>query len=416
MAETTQTTQQQQAAQQALTRQRKDLGAVIQGEEFKAALAQMLPKHCTADRFARVLITATMRTPDLLKCSRESFFKCCFDLSALGLEPDGRRAHLIPRRNSKMCACGHWKDAHRGQQCSKCPCGAISDMVECTLIVDYKGLVELVRRSGEVSYIHADVVYEGDEWDFCYGTDSFLRHKPNFDKRTNKVLAVYSFVKLVDGSQDFMVISVADVEAARKVSAAPDSPAWKQWWGEMAKKVGFRRHSKWLPFSNELRDKIEKDDDYSNLDTGAGELPGKVTLSLDAFRPSEDEHRPHDESMDGADGGDRQEQPQGTQREESKSELKPEPTRGAPVPPKRYAKGEMPSADELRLGLECYHDGGHFRVVADGDFQKWVLLGEAPAEQQEGASEATATTASGRGRRKPAGDKPKNPADAFDFK
>ena len=107
----------EQAAQQ-IARQPRTLRDLIQGKEFKAALAAVLPRAMRPDRFVRVALTAMMRTPDLADCSRESLFKCLLDLSSYGLEPDGRRAHLIPFKNNKKCQCTHDADQHRGQECS----------------------------------------------------------------------------------------------------------------------------------------------------------------------------------------------------------------------------------------------------------------------------------------------------------
>ena len=235
----------------------KDL---LQGPEFKRALAQVLPRAMRADRFVRVALTALMKTPELAECSRESLFRCMLDLSSYGLEPDGRRAHLIPFKNTKMCQCGHLQDEHKGQECIKCDCNKRRTLVDCTLIIDYKGFAELVRRSGEVSYIHADVVYENDEWDYAHGSGAHLVHKPAVE-RGSKRLAFYSFVKLKDGSEDFMVLSPAEVDAVRKRSKAANGGPWVTDYDEMGKKTAFRRHSKWLPLSAEVRDVIEKDDE-----------------------------------------------------------------------------------------------------------------------------------------------------------
>ena len=76
----------------------------------------------TPDRFIRIALTALTRTPKLTTCDHGSFFQALLDLSQLGLEPDGRRAHLIPFRNNKR------------------------NCVECQLIIDYKGLA--LRVSG----------------------------------------------------------------------------------------------------------------------------------------------------------------------------------------------------------------------------------------------------------------------------
>jgi recombination protein RecT len=226
----------------AVTTQRKTLKDMLTAENFKEAVKAALPKHLDPERFIRVSITALTKTPKLQNCSPESFFKCLLDLSAMGLEPDGRHAHLIPYGD------------------------------QCTLILDYKGIVSLVRRSGEISYIHCDVVYDGDTFEYQYGSGSHLLHRPDLEGPRTKLKAVYSFVKMKDGSEDFMVWAISQVEKIRNRSKAKDSGPWKTDYDEMAKKSVFRNHSKWLPLSADLRDKIERDDDAIDI-AGSFELP-----------------------------------------------------------------------------------------------------------------------------------------------
>ncbi len=240
MAETA--TQEQRSV--APIRQTRTISDLLRGPELKAAISAALPKHLQPDRFIRVALNATMRQPDLLECTPESFFRCLMDLSALGIEADGRRAHLIPFWNNSVTPRRR----------------------EVQLIIDYKGIAEMVRRSGDVSYIHCDCVYENDEWEFSFGSCAALRHKPNLADRGARVIAVYSFVKLRDGSEDFIVLAPGEVEAVRKRSKASGSGPWVTDWPEMAKKTAFRRHSKWLPLSAETRDVIERDDDVAGVD------------------------------------------------------------------------------------------------------------------------------------------------------
>lgn len=246
----------------------RSLKTLMSGEDFKRAVAQALPRHLSAERFIRVAITALTRTPKLQRCTQESFFKCLLDLSAMGLEPDGRHAHLIPFENTRLCQCGHWFNKHNATKCLECACTAPTVSVECTLIVDYKGMVQLVRRSGEVSYIHADVVYKGDEFDYCYGTGAFLKHKPALDGERKNRLATYCFVRMTDGSEDFLVWGPSRVDAAKNRSKAKDAGPWagtQEDYDEMAKKSVFRNQSKWLPFSPEVRSLIERADDAIDI-------------------------------------------------------------------------------------------------------------------------------------------------------
>lgn len=233
-------------------------------KEFKDQVALALPKHITPDRLLRVALTSINRNPAILKCTKESVLQCILDCSAMGLEPDGRRAHLIPFGTT------------------------------CSLILDYKGIAELVRNSGDVSYIHADVVGSDDNFDYAHGTGAFLKHKPNLKDR-GKIICAYSFVRLKDGSEDFDVMSVDEIEKIRARSRAKDSGPWVTDWNEMAKKSVFRRHSKWLPLSPELREKLDKDLEHDPaIDVEATQIRESKLITKDlsaekGIRPAEKE-------------------------------------------------------------------------------------------------------------------------------
>ncbi len=215
---------------------KKTISDLIVSDDFKSKLALSLPKHLTPDRFARVALTAIHRTPKLMECTRESLFQCLYDLSAMGLEPDGRRAHLIP-----------YKD-------------------KCTLIIDYKGLVELAMRSGEVSSIHADVVCENDIFEYDQG--QIKQHKIDFKKPRGEMYATYCKIGLRNADDPKCeVMTKEEVEAIRKRSRAGENGPWITDFNEMAKKTVFRRASKWIPLSPELRDSLEKDDSLPDAGT-----------------------------------------------------------------------------------------------------------------------------------------------------
>ncbi len=207
-----------------------DIRSLISSDIMKKQFALALPKHLTPDRFVRVVLTTINKTPKLATCTKESLLASLMDCSALGLEPDGRKAHLIPYGD------------------------------KCTLIVDYKGLVDLARRSGDIADIHADTVCANDEFDYAFGSDSKLVHKPNLEDR-GSVIAAYSFVRLKDGSSSFEVMNVQEIDAIRKRSKAAQAGPWVTDWNEMAKKTVFRRHSKWLPLSAEFQEAIDRDFD-----------------------------------------------------------------------------------------------------------------------------------------------------------
>jgi recombination protein RecT len=221
--------------------------SLINSDAFRQQVEKALPKHLTPDRFIRVATTTVMRTPKLAQCDQASFVNALLTLSQLGLEPDGRRAHLIPFENRKR------------------------KTVECQLIVDWKGLAELVLRSGVIAKLHADLICEND--DFEYDMGEVVRHKIDFRKPRGERYAVYAMAQTKTGEKFVQVLSRFEVESVRDGSQGwkafkegyasqspwdPESPVSE---GEMWKKTAFRRLSKWLPLSPEIRDAVEIDDE-----------------------------------------------------------------------------------------------------------------------------------------------------------
>jgi recombination protein RecT len=221
------------------------LKEMLTGDSFRAEVAKSLPKHLPPERFIRIAVTAINRIPQLAECDQHSFFKALIDLSSYGLEPDGRLAHLIPFKNKKK------------------------NIVECQLIIDYKGLAVLAMRSGIISTLHADVVCENDEFEYDLG--EVKRHKINFRKPRGEPYAAYSVAKMKDGGVFCQVMSKEEIEKIRNNSqgykAAQQYGSDSIWTGEskdeMWKKTPFRRMCKWLPLSAEFRDAVATQDDDS---------------------------------------------------------------------------------------------------------------------------------------------------------
>lgn len=195
---------------------------------FQDQIAKALPKHMSADRMARIALTALTRTPKLAECTPASVCKCLLDLSAMGLEPDGRRAHLIPFGR------------------------------ECTLVVGYQGKAELAMRSGMVANIHADVVCENDFFEADTGR---VRHRVNYKEPRGKPYAAYCMVRFKDDTEKAEVLALDEIETIRKKSRAGNSGPWTESWNEMAKKTAAHRVFKWVPLSPEIRDAFESDEE-----------------------------------------------------------------------------------------------------------------------------------------------------------
>lgn len=207
---------------------------LVEQKNFQEAVARVLPAHLTPDRFIRIAVAALTRTPRLQECDPDTVLQCLIQLSQYGLEPDGRNAHLIPFRNK------------RGSY-------------DCTLIIDYKGLASLAKRSGQVSYVHADAVCENDAFEYNKGV--VVKHEIDFKKDRGKPYAYYAMVRFKDGTEQADCMTRVEVEKIRSRSRAANDGPWVTDFDEMGKKTVFRRLSKWLELSPEFRDAVESDAD-----------------------------------------------------------------------------------------------------------------------------------------------------------
>lgn len=220
----------------------KTLKGWIQSDNFRESVSAALPEHLKSERFQRIALTAVTRTPKLAECTQESVLKCLLDLAGNGLMPDGRNAHLIPYGK------------------------------ECTLILDYKGLIELVLRSGDYVKIRAELVCENDEFEYSIG--EVTKHNIDFKRERGEPYAVYAFVQTKDGVRDFEVLHKDHVEKVRSASKAGKSGPWKDWEHEMWKKTAIRALCKRLKLSPEINQAISLDDDqfqFSNRKTKVAE-------------------------------------------------------------------------------------------------------------------------------------------------
>lgn len=207
---------------------------ILRGKGMRSALAMALPKHVTADRMARVALTALSKNPNLARCSQDSFFGSLLSAAQLGLEPNTPLgfAYLIPYKS------------------------------ECTLIVGYQGMIDLAWRAG--TSIRGNIVREGDEFQVEYGLHQSLRHVPSLDpdRESRPVTYVYAIGKLSGESREpvFTVLSRAEVEKYRNRSASKNSGPWVTDWDAMALKTAVRRLFRWLPKSIEIQQALSLDD------------------------------------------------------------------------------------------------------------------------------------------------------------
>lgn len=210
-----------QRTESAVAQQNEEQPSLIQLiNRMKPEIARALPKHMDADRIARIAITVLKQTPKLAECTAESFLGALMTSSQLGLEPGPLgESYLVPYGN------------------------------KVTFIPGYRGLVKLAYQSGQIQSISAHIVYERDAFDFEYGMNETLRHKPFMEGERGKPVAVYADARFKDGGYKFVVMSISAVDAIRQISRAKNSGPWVDHWAAMARKTAVRQLIRWLPLS-----------------------------------------------------------------------------------------------------------------------------------------------------------------------
>lgn len=245
----------------------------------RAIAAQMpriqpvLPRGFDAERFGNVVLTAVKGKPDLLECfateqGKVSLLLAVMQAATIGLEPDTplQEAWLLPRRNQGT--------------------------MEAQLSIGYRGLLKLVRRSGQVREVYAHVVRANDDFDYQLGLNRDLHHVPAVGDRGDLTHA-YAVIRYTDGGIDFVVLDRHDVEQRRASSdswrnerARPYSP-WTVWPEAMWAKSALRALLRYAPLSGDVMHALNSDERVLTItDTGG-------------FAPRDDD-TPHPAELDPA--------------------------------------------------------------------------------------------------------------------
>lgn len=185
----------------------------------------------TPEALARAAFTQILKNPVLLDCDKGTLMKAIIEAAQLGLSFNLGRAYLVPYRNNK------------------------ANRTDVQLIPGYLGLLDIARRSGEISSVSARAVYSGDVFTFRFGLESdVLNHDPlaEPDPTGVKLTHVYAIVRLKGGGYQVVVMTRKQVEAVRARSKAKDSGPWTTDYEAMAIKTVLKRVLKLCPASVEM--------------------------------------------------------------------------------------------------------------------------------------------------------------------
>jgi len=191
---------------------------------LKDPITAVIPQqYCTAQRFMTSTMWAFARCPALYDCTQASIAKSVITCAELGLEPHGALglAYLIPYKH------------------------------ECTVIIGYKGYIQLAWRSGMVKNLDSILVREGDEFYWEDGLTPVIRHIPDLEN-TGKIKHIYSFIEVTNGGLLRERMTYAEIEKVRARSRAANAGPWVTDWEAMAKKTPLRRLMKRTPLTPQL--------------------------------------------------------------------------------------------------------------------------------------------------------------------
>lgn len=218
----------------------KNMTVADRVKALEPEIRKALPAVITPERFTRMALSAINNTPQLAECTPLSFVAALLNAAQLGLEvnsPTGQ-AYLIPFKNKGI--------------------------LECQFQLGYKGLIDLAYRTGQVQVIQVQVVREHDYFEYQYGLDSKLIHRPGEGERGN-VTFIYGLFKLTNGGYGFEVCNKPDMDAFAVKYSKSFGSSYSPWsdpegYQEMAKKTVIKRALKYAPVSSDFQRALSTDE------------------------------------------------------------------------------------------------------------------------------------------------------------
>ena len=160
------------------------------------------------------------------------------------------------------------------------------NIYEVQLIIGYQGMAKLFWQSPLAKSLDAQAVYENDEFDYEYGLEPRLRHKPSLGADRGDAIAYYAVATMTNGGAAFVVMSRSDIEKIRVRSRAKDDGPWKTDYDAMAKKTAVRQLFKLLPRSPELAQALAQDEtvrtDMAELIEAETSYPDAISGDVEA--------------------------------------------------------------------------------------------------------------------------------------
>ena len=212
-----------------------------------------------AKRFLVMALDCVSVNPELLKCSFDSFTLALLKCAQTRLYPGPglNEAAIVPYKS------------------------------EAKFIPMYQGLVKLGLQGGFIKGLWAEVVREHDEFDYEFGANRTLVHRPRrgTPKERGPRIACYACYKSIYGNVEWALMFAEEVEAIRKRAPGAGS-AYSPWSGDDREQYGdvdwqwrktiLKQLLKLVPKSIELARAMQFDNEVE------GAEPKEAAVHLDA--------------------------------------------------------------------------------------------------------------------------------------
>lgn len=199
----------------------QNTGAVAQKPKtFDVALMEKLdsvndalPKDFNKQRFVQNTLALIHDNPKLMEYKQAEIMSGLIKGATLGLDFFNKEAYLVPYGS------------------------------QLNYQTDYRGAKKLAKKYSirPIKDIYAKLVRDGDEFEETIENgEQGINFRPKAFN-DGKIIGAFAVCLFADGGMVYDTMSLADLENTRKSSKASNSPAWKNFTGEMYKKTVLHR-------------------------------------------------------------------------------------------------------------------------------------------------------------------------------
>ena len=177
------------------------------------SVADALPQDFNKARFVQNALALVNENPNIAKYGQAKIMAGLMKGAYLGLDFYSKECYLVPYGN------------------------------DLNYQTDYRGAKKLAKKYSirPIKDIYAKLVREGDEFEECIvGGEQTINFKPK-PFNDGKIIGAFAVCLYSDGGIQYDTMSIEDLENTRKQSKASNSPAWKNFTGEMYKKTVLHR-------------------------------------------------------------------------------------------------------------------------------------------------------------------------------